>query len=200
MVEFVTQDELAEGLRGVPRGSALVVKMGSANYVDTYPSVLATLLRDYVMEVKGDAVFVSVTNPASLLGDLLASMDIPTKGIYFVDVTSYLMVAKGRRNPNTTYVESPTMLETIMLRVEYLLRKSTAGKKIVILDSISSLAIHNNTSILSEFLHVLVNTLKSTGVITIVLSVAEETAPEMENILSLVCDQILTIAPPGGSR
>ncbi len=198
MSNTVTQDQLADGLRTLPRGSALVIKMGNTNYVDTYPAALATILRDYVMEVRGRAIYVSVTNPASLLIDLLGSMDVPVNGISFVDVTSYLMVAKGKRSPNISYVESPTMLETIMLRIEYLLRKNPTEKPVVVIDSISSLAIHNNGGILSEFLHVLVNTLKSSGAITIILAVAEETAPEMENTLSLVCDQIVSLATPGG--
>jgi KaiC/GvpD/RAD55 family RecA-like ATPase len=191
-------EELAEILRTLSNGTALVVKMGGANYADNYFSALATILRDYVMETHGNAIYVSVTNPASLLVDLLSSMDIPTSDVFFVDVTSYMMVAHAKRNPNTSYVESPTMLETIMLRVEYLLQKVKSQKKIVVIDSIGSLAIHNNTAILSEFLHILVNTLKSTGAITILLSVAEETVPELDNILSLVCDQSVVFSSAGG--
>jgi KaiC/GvpD/RAD55 family RecA-like ATPase len=192
-------EELAEILRSLSNGTAIVLKMGGANYADNYFAALATILRDYVMESHGYAIYVSVTNPASLLIDLLTSMDIPTEDCFFVDVTSYMMVAHGKRNPNTSYVESPTMLETIMLRVEYLLQKVKTSKKIVVIDSIGSLAIHNNNAILSEFLHILVNTLKSTGAITILLAVAEETKPEMDNLLSLVCDQSVVFSSAGGS-
>jgi archaellum biogenesis ATPase FlaH len=190
-------DELADVLRSLSGGSALVVRMGSANYAENYFAALATILRDFVMESHGFAIYVSVTNPASLLTELLTSMEIPTESVYFVDVTSYMMIAPGKRTPNTTYVESPTMLETIMLRVEYLLQKSKAQKKIVIIDSIGSLSIHNNTAILSEFLHILVNTLKSSGAITILLAVKEETLPELDNILSLVCDQTVGLSSGG---
>ncbi|MCL4324392.1 MAG: hypothetical protein M1144_02880, partial [Candidatus Thermoplasmatota archaeon] len=96
----------------MPSGSAVLVRMHSASYTDSYFATLSSVLREYVMEVRGYTVYVSVTNPASLLIDILGSVDIPTSNVSFVDVTSYMMVGKGNRSSNTTYVESPTMLET----------------------------------------------------------------------------------------
>jgi KaiC/GvpD/RAD55 family RecA-like ATPase len=87
-------------------------------------------------------------------------------------------------------VESPTMLENIMLKVEFLMR-SIEGKKIVLLDSINSLAIHNNTKILSEFLHIMVNNLRAKEAYTVILSVEEQSTEEINNMLGLICDESL---------
>lgn len=197
MTDSIPADSLPEELRNLSPGAAIVVKLGNANYTDLYLSALSSVMRDHIMETKGYAVYVSVTNPVSLLVEILASIDVPTTNVSFVDVTSYMMVAKGKRVANTTYVESPTMLETIMLRVEYLLQRSKVERKIVIIDSISSLGIHNNQAILSEFLHILVNTMKSKGVTTVLLTVAEETGAELQNMLSLICDRSVTIGEGG---
>ena len=197
MAESSSASQLAEGLRGMPHSSAVLVRLKGATYTDSYFAALSAVLREYAMEVKGYVVYLSVTNPAALLIDILGSVDIPTKNVSFIDVTSYMMVDKAQRAPNTTYVESPTMLETIMLRVEYLLRRSTSERKIVVLDSISSLAIHNNVPILQEFLHILVNKLKSIGATTILFTVIEETAPELSNVLSLISDANVTLEGGG---
>ncbi len=64
----------------------------------------------------------------------------------------------------------------------------------MLLDSINSLAIHNNPKILSEFLHIMVNSLRAKDVYTLVLSVEEQSSEEIMNILGLICDETLVVA------
>ena len=192
--------DVAEHLRALPEGAGLSLKMGGAQYADNYLAALAAILRDYATEVQAYSIYVTITNPSILVNSLLSSLDIPSDRVFFVDAISHIMMSSQNKIPNASYVESPTMLENIMLRVEYFLRKSNAPRKIVIIDSVNSLAIHNDPAILSEFFHIMVNNLKSRGVTTVILAVAEETSPELENILSLVCDDTVVLGanPPEG--
>ena len=89
------------------------------------------------------------------------------------------------------YIESPTMLENIMLKVEYLLRKYNDKKAVVILDSVNSMAIHNDLKILSEFLHIFVTSLRSWDAYMVILAMKEQNTPEIESMLNLVCDEII---------
>src|SRR5437899_10684788 len=94
------------------------------------------------------------------------------------------------------------MLENIMLKVEFLLRKNPDRSALVVLDSINSLAIHNNTKILSEFLHILVNNLRARGAYTVIISMQEYETEEIRNMLVLVSDEALELgvcAPDGAS-
>jgi archaellum biogenesis ATPase FlaH len=102
------------------------------------------------------------------------------------------MMGTAVRSEHVSFVESPTMLENIMLKVEYLMR-SVKGNKLVLLDSINSLAIHNNTKILSEFLHILVNNLRAKNAYTIILSVDEQSNEEITSMLGLVCDETINL-------
>jgi hypothetical protein len=179
---------IAERLRNLPEGGALALKMRGAHYADDYLAALASVFRDFATETQAYSIYVSVTNPSTLVRSLLESLDIPPERVFFVDAISQILMAGQKKIPNASYVESPTMLENIMLRVEYFLRKNASPRKLVFLDSVNSLAIHNDPAILSEFFHILVNNLKSRGVTIVILAVAEETGPEMENILGLVCD------------
>ena len=105
-------------------------------------------------------------------------------------------MGRGEEEENVLYIESPTMLEMIILKVEYLIKKTSRHaerKKIVILDSINSLAIHNNTKILSEFLHVLTNGLRAKDAYTVIFMLAEHSSEELENIVAFVCDDVLAV-------
>jgi archaellum biogenesis ATPase FlaH len=77
--------------------------------------------------------------------------------------------------------------------VEYLLRKHPGSKNIVIFDSINSLAIHNSTEILSEFLHIMLNNLKSRGVLSILLATADESDTPIDRLLTLVSDETFVV-------
>ncbi|MCI4347399.1 MAG: hypothetical protein L3J97_02120, partial [Thermoplasmata archaeon] len=88
---------------------------------------------------------------------------------------------------------SPTMLEGIMLRIEYLLRKHPNHRNMVIVDSVNSLAVHNSPDVLSEFFHILVNNLKTRAVLTVLFSTTDGEGSELDRILSLVVDESFSL-------
>jgi len=102
-------------------------------------------------------------------------------------------MSQEKRHAHAIGVESPTMLENIMLKVEFLIRKHPDRSALVILDSINSLAIHNNTKILSEFLHILVNNLRSRGAYTVIFSMREYETEDIRNMLVLVSDESIEL-------
>ncbi|MCK4444924.1 MAG: hypothetical protein KAW09_10285, partial [Thermoplasmata archaeon] len=59
---------------------------------------------------------------------------------------------------------------------------------------INSMAIHNSTKLLSEFLHILVNNLRAKGAYTIIFSMEEYESEEITNMMNLVCDETITAA------
>ena len=52
---------------------------------------------------------------------------------------------------------------------------------------------HNDPALISEFLHYFVNNLRGRGIRTVILSIAGQTAEEIENILRLVCDETVVL-------
>ena len=104
------------------------------------------------------------------------------------------MMSPGQKHGHAIYVESPTMLENLMLKVEYLIRKTKDRKNLIIIDSINSLAIHNNTKILSEFLHILVNNLRSKEAYTIIFSMMEYETEDIRNMLVRVSDESMQLS------
>ena len=189
--------DLGDRLRALSGGAAVAMRLDPAAYADEYFAVLSATLRDVGGEGDAYTIYVSVTNPAALVWSLAQALDVKPERLSFVDAISHIMMNYRDPLPNATYIESPRMLEDIMLRVEYLLRRRPSSRTIVVIDSVNSLAIHNPPDLLSEFFHILLNNLKSRQVLAIVLSVSEDATSELDQMLSLVVDETIRVGRGG---
>jgi hypothetical protein len=187
--------DLGERLRRLPGGAAVALRMRPRDYADSYLLALGATLREAGLGRDSHTIFVSVTNPAALVWTLAQAFDVPPERLSFVDAISHTMMNYRDPLPNASYIESPRMLENIMLRVEFLLRRHPCERPIVVLDSVNSLAIHNAPDLLSEFFHILVNNLKARQVLTVLFALEEE-GTTVDPILSLVVDESLTVGTP----
>ncbi|MCI4321349.1 MAG: hypothetical protein L3K18_02110 [Thermoplasmata archaeon] len=190
---MASEDDIGERLRQLPGGSAVAIRLNPREYADDYFAVLNATLRDVGSETNAHTIYVSVTNPASLVWSLAQALDVDAARLSFVDAISHIMMNYRDPLPNATYVESPRMLEDIMLRVEYLLRKHPSPRSLLVIDSVNSLAIHNPADLLSEFFHILVNNLKSRQVLTVLLIVSEDSQSELDQLLGLVVDETIEV-------
>ena len=177
--------EIAERLGVLPESSAVALHLKAEQYFDAVQGMLDRFASKKDLEV----VYVTTTLPSQSIINALEVLEIPLDHIWFVDCISQIMMSQTKRHAHSIIVESPTMLENIMLKVEFLLRRQPNRKALVVLDSINSLAIHNNTKILSEFLHILVNNLRSRGAYTVIFSMQEYETEEIRNMLVLVSDE-----------
>ncbi|MCJ7463759.1 MAG: hypothetical protein MUO81_03360 [Thermoplasmata archaeon] len=184
--EMVSAQQIAKELSEMPPSSAVSLQMSVDNYLDVIRGVVDLFANKKEM----DTIYVTATISSDAIRRVLEALDIDSSRVYFVDCISHIMMgaSSAQQDEHTTLVESPTMLENLMLKVEYLIRRSTSKDKLVVIDSINSLAIHNNNWILSEFLHILVSGLRSRDAYTVIFTVEEHSTPEINNMVSLVCD------------
>jgi KaiC/GvpD/RAD55 family RecA-like ATPase len=189
VVEKGVTAEVAEKLSALPDSSAVSLRLKSDQYFDALQGMLDRFAIKRDMEV----IYVTATIPSQSIISALEVLEIPMDHVWFVDCISQIMMSQAKRHAHAIVVESPTMLENIMLKVEFLLRKHPDRSALVVLDSINSLAIHNNTKILSEFLHILVNNLRSRGAYTVIISMREYETEEVRNMLVLVSDESIEL-------
>ena len=184
--EMVSAQQIAKELSEMPPSSAVSLQMSVDNYLDVIRGVVDLFANEKEM----DTIYVTATISSDAIRRVLEALDIDSSRVFFVDCISHIMMgaSSAQRDDHTTLVESPTMLENLMLKVEYLIRRSESKDKLVVIDSINSLAIHNNNWILSEFLHILVSGLRSRDAYTVIFTVEEHSTPEINNMVSLVCD------------
>ncbi len=183
-------EQTYEKLKGISEASVIALEVNSDSYFD----VIRTLTEKISIEKDLDVIYMNSTLPAASIINVMDLLEMKRDHIYFVDCGSSVLMNNTATNGHVLYVESATMLENIMLKVEYLMRKLDPKKgKLVFIDSINSLAIHNNISILSEFMHILFNSLRSKNAYTIVLSIKEQSSDEINHALTMVCDERIEI-------
>jgi len=162
--------------------------------VEAYFDTLTALIDRFCNKKGLSCIYISVTMPASTIRSALQSLDIGSDKLRFVDCISFAtMECSASDDGQTVFVESPTMLEYIVLKMEYLFRKGKEEQFMVILDSVNSLAAHNEVRMLYEFMQVLMASVKSRGANPVLLSMEEQMKPEVSEMLQLVCDQIVTV-------
>ena len=181
--------EISEKLLALPEASAVSLRLRTEQYFDAVQGMLDL----FASKKDLDVIYITTTIPAQSIINALEVLEISMDRIWFVDCISQIRMSSAKRHPHVIAVESPTMLENIMLKVEYLMRKNPSRKDLVVLDSINSLAIHNNTKILSEFLHILVNNLRARGAYTVIFSMQEYESDDIRNMLVLVSDETTEI-------
>jgi hypothetical protein len=190
--------EIGERLRSLSGGAAVALRLDPHEYADHYFLALSATLRDLGSEPETHTIYVSVTNPASLVWSLAQALDVPKDRLAFVDAISHIMMNYRDPLANTTYLESPRMLEDLMLRVEFLLRKNPSKKPVVIIDSVNSLAIHNPPELLTEFFHILLNNLKTRQVLTVLLTTSDDPNSPIDQMLSLLVDETIDVGAGRG--
>ncbi len=189
VAELSVPAEVSEKLSALSVASAVALHLKADQYFDAIQGLIDRFATKKDLEV----IYVTSTIPSQSILNAMEALEIPVEHIWFVDCITQIMMSQAKGHPHSIVVESPTMLENIMLKVEFLLRKNPDRSALVVLDSINSLAIHNNTKILSEFLHILVNNLRARGAYTVIISMQEYETEEIRNMLVLVSDEAVEL-------
>lgn len=169
-----------EVVASVKAGNLITVcSVGIDDYENVTKDVANQLLKD---EMGG--VYITAATPASILSK---EIEVELSEFYFVDMISQ-NIGGSTSDPRTSYIESPTMLESVILNLDLVMRRLRTKKNFMILDSINNLAIHSNNKILEEFIHVVINKMKLKEVSCILFTVKEQTPDELTNILKLLSD------------
>lgn len=181
---------VAKRLNDVGPSVAVALEFPMGSYFD----VLRGLVDDFAQGQKLSCVYITSAVPATTINASLDALEIDTTNILFVDTISQMIMGDMERTSNKIiYVESPTVLENVILKVDFLSRRLKGAPMLVVVDSINSLAIHNDTKMLSEFLHVLISGLSAKEAYPVILSIKEQLRPEVHEMLNLVCDQVIDL-------
>ena len=97
----------------------------------------------------------------------------------------------GSATPNIVYVENPGSLTAISLAINAAL--NTSNFKILFLDSITSLRMHNNETQIQRFLQYLVTRLKHADTGAILLSLNDENTKKILPVVAQFCDEAMLL-------
>lgn len=180
--------KLAKGLLTSLKAEEMLVTalVPTAQYRKASEVLLAALVKK---ELGG--IYITTSRPSASVIKNLEKSEINMDEVFFIDAISHT-VGGDTSNPRSIYLESPTMLESIMLNIELLLRRIRNESVFVYLDNINSIALYSKQRLMNEFIHVLSNNLRLRDIFTVMLTVKEQTSPELLSVLQLLSDRIIT--------
>lgn len=179
---------IAEQLTEVSLNSSIQVRCGTSNAFMVTASVIVPLLHSFEM----GGVYISASRSAAETIDALEALGLSTENIHFIDlVSSGFLGGTEVEHKNITFIDSPIMLESVLLRTLYHLRITENERNFVFLDSVNALAIYNEERMLAEYLHTFINTFRNREVLTVILNVPDQTPPSVLANLDLYCTDLV---------
>lgn len=185
---FELDQRIAEQLTQVSLGSSVQVRMSSANSFAVTASTMIPLMQMFEM----GGVYISASRGAVEIIQAFEAIGVDVSNIQFLDlVSSGVLGGTDVPYSNITFVDSPIMLESIMLRTLYTLRTVTSQRNFVFLDSVNALAIYNDDRMLAEYLHTFINTFRQREVLSVILNVPDQTPPLVLANLDTYCTDLV---------
>jgi archaellum biogenesis ATPase FlaH len=137
-------------------------------------------------------VYICATRGAVEIIEAFEAIGVDVSGIQFVDlVSSGTLGGTDVPYTNITFVDSPIMLESVLLKTLYTLRISNSERNFVVIDSVNALAIYNEERMLAEYLHTFINTFRQREVLSVILNVPDQVPPMVLSNLDLYCTDLI---------
>ncbi len=188
LIVFELDQRIAEQLTQVSLGSSVQVRMSSSNAFAVTASTMVPLMQMFEM----GGVYISASRGAVEIIQAFEAIGVDVSGIHFLDlVSSGVLGGTDVPYSNITFVDSPIMLESIMLRTLYTLRTVNNQRNFVFLDSVNALAIYNDDRMLAEYLHTFINTFRQREVLSVILNVPDQTPPLVLANLDTYCTDLV---------
>jgi hypothetical protein len=186
-VEMTIEEDIKKRLEDFPSNSAISLVADLTSYFNAMKGVV-----EFSNEKGMKCIYITSTIPSAVIKTQLGAENVEITDIRFIDCISFMVGSSDEaEEEGVMYIESPTMLENIMLKVDIWLKRMKEKNVMVLLDSVNTLSMHNEDRILQEFLHYIINSMRSRGVMIVVISVEGQTSEDLETILKLVTDETL---------
>ena len=185
---FELDQGISDQLTEVSLNSAVQVRCGNSNSFMVTASTMIPLLQMFEMS----GVYISASRGAAEVIQGFEAIGVDVSHIQFIDLVSSGILG-GTTVPysNVHFVDSPIMLESVLLRTLYILKTTDYERNFIFLDSVNSLAIYNEDRMLAEYLHTFINTFRQQEVLTVILNVPDQTPPLVLSNLDLYCTDLI---------
>ena len=157
-----------------------------------YPDLVQSLFEHIRCNPDEAWVYVTVNKPCENLFNEFEFLE-ECKNIRFIDCISRAAGISIVKN-NCVLIESPTMLEKLVLEIMNTFKDVDAKtKKFLVLDSLTNLIIYNDPEIVTEFFYLIMNRTRAKNIHIVSIAVEEEELDKYLNRLIYLNDKILKV-------
>tara|TARA_Y100000310_G_C20627996_1_gene787024 strand:+ start:312 stop:863 length:552 start_codon:yes stop_codon:yes gene_type:complete len=181
--------DLKKELQGLPNNFILAVVMPSSNYEDTNINILKYFLNSRKLSGK----YIALNRPYSSIVEELKANQINTTNLSFIDCITKELGSKVIRSKDVTYVDGPNDLTNLGIALHKYFASSSDTNRILYLDSISSMFLHNDNDQVMRFIHYLTGKMRVFGLNGLMLTLHEDTDKKLIGELGQFCDKIIRL-------
>ena len=151
------------------------------------------VLKFLVLEKKMRGVIVSVDRDYKQMKDLIGSVGIDSKSLYYIDAVTLYTGKELDKTPqdNVFFVDSPSNLTFIDIGITDLVER--LGEGFLIFDCLSSLKLYNDPKTLGVFMYDLASKLRLAGIYGVITLIEEDSAMELHSTIKAFCDKNVVI-------
>ncbi len=125
-------------------------------------SALNLQLLKYLQDRLGSGIYVTVNHPIVSFLPKFELVGISPDDLYFIDGITKRSNGLIEKKNSIRYIESPEDLVELNYGLEKFLKKIETEKNFVVIDSITTLLVYNDTTVIEKFVHTLVGRLRAT--------------------------------------
>jgi len=177
-------EEVPSELQKIQKDSVTLVIAESHRYIE----VITKLLK-FVGTQKFSVIYVTVGRPYESLIELLSKKRIPSSRIFFIDAITPTLGGKPKRIKNCIFVASPSNLTDLGIALEQAITSLGETNKLLIFDSMSTIAIYHNLRTVLQFGHFLTVRVRLHKVQGVLMAVEAESEKTILDNLSQFCDK-----------
>ena len=161
---------------------------------DSTQQVTLDILKYFVNTKNNFCVYVTVAKPYNTIMNILNKNGIKTERIFFIDcVTSLSTSSSVMRAGNCVFCQPQALTNISIALTNAIESLPKDNDKLLILDTLSTLMLYNETGTVTRFAHVLTGKLRASGVKSVILTLEEETDKKIIAQLGQFCDKTINI-------
>ena len=145
----------------------LLITVDAKNYQKTVIDVIKSLVNE--QNIPG--VYVTLNKPFEIMQRTLASNNIDTRLIIFIDAASR---TEAKKVENCLYIGSPEKLSDMSVAMDQAI-KALPIEKFLIFDSLNTLSIFNKQATVARFVHFLTGKMREWKVKGVIITLEKET-------------------------
>ncbi|MBI2564694.1 hypothetical protein HYV79_01755 [Candidatus Woesearchaeota archaeon] len=179
--------KIKKELSNLPVGSIVLLETSAENILTVSIHSIKSLI-----EQGYNVIILSVSRPCFNLMNIYEKSRINTENVFILDCICKSQGIKSEEKKNVIHLKSVSALTEISLAINECITR-IPGKKLVFIDSITTMLIYNDQNIFSRFLHYLLTKLRIQKISGLMLSLETEADKEVMAQIAQLCDRIIKI-------
>lgn len=163
----------------------LLITVDAKNYQKTAIDIVKFLINEQGIS----GVYVTLNKPYDIMQRTLASNNIDTRLVIFIDAAS---ITEARKVENCLYIGSPEKLSDMSVAMDQAI-KALPSEKFLIFDSLNTLSIFNKPGTVARFIHFLTGKIREWKVKGVIITLEKETEQVLLDELTQFSDARIDI-------